>query len=43
MGWVCTFLSDGITYLTRSQRIEIHDVMALLQAAASTWRVEGSS
>jgi hypothetical protein len=31
------------TYLVRSQRIDLDDVMAPLQAPASTWRVEGSS
>jgi hypothetical protein len=30
---------DGITYLARSENLDPDDVMAPLQAAASTWRI----
>jgi hypothetical protein len=30
---------DGVTYLARSESLDPHDVMAPLQAAASTWRI----
>ena len=30
---------DGITYLARSESLDPDDIMAPLQAAASTWRI----
>lgn len=33
------FEEDGITYLARSQSMDADEVMAPLQAAASTWRI----